>query len=136
VAKEGDTRLVQGLYQASGFLTGKAFWFAALAALAVGLAAWRVLLAWYAWASLAAALLCALGGVAVKQSGFFGPMGGMTFIAFLALLVWSLATSLVVWRMAVGEEWRAPAVMPLAVRTGPVRCLAPDMSCRRLGCGA
>jgi hypothetical protein len=114
VAREGDTRLVQGLYQTSGFLTTKAFWFAALVGLAVGLGALRGAVAgWYAWTSLGAALLLALGGVSVKQGGFFSAGGGMVFIAFLALLVWALATSVVVWMSAAAEERPAPVTAPI-----------------------
>jgi hypothetical protein len=44
--------------------------------------------------------LLGLGGVAVKENGFFQPLGGMALIAFLALLIWVLATSVLLWRLS------------------------------------
>ena len=109
----GDLGLIRGLYQLDGFVTVKSFWLAAVAILAVGMAAWTSLPRWYAAVSLGAAVLSALGGIAVKQSGFLAPLGGLTLIAFLAILVWVLGTSYIVWRgsEAAGVEVRqAPAM--------------------------
>ena len=103
-------RVTQGLYQLQGYLTVKSFWFAAGLALTVGLAALRVLPRWYAWVSLAAAVLVGIGGLTVKGAGFFSPLQGMTAISFVALLVWILLTSIVFWRLAPEAEPRRQAV--------------------------
>ena len=53
---------------------------------------------WYAAISLAAAVVLAVGGASLRFNGFFAPLGAMSGIAFLALLVWTLATCAFVWR--------------------------------------
>ena len=60
-------------------------------------------LRWYTVMGLAAGVLLVLGGLSLKSTGFFSPLGSMTFIAFLGLLVWTLATCWIVW-MAAPEE--------------------------------
>ncbi len=105
--------VTQGLYQLQGYLTVKSFWFGAGLALAVGIAAWRVLPRWYAWASVGAAVLIGLGGLTVKRGGFFSPLQGMTAIAFIVLLVWILLTSVVFWRLAAPEPTRQPGATPV-----------------------
>jgi hypothetical protein len=99
-------------YEVSGFFLQKAFWFAAFAALAVSLAARRASAVprWYEWATIAAGALFALGGIAMKPGGFFAVDGGMALIAFVALLVWVLATSFLLWQEP--EPARAPAPAP------------------------
>jgi hypothetical protein len=76
--------------------------------LAVGIAAWRVLPRWYAVVSVAAAVVCALGGIAVGQTGFLA-LGGLTDVAFLGLLVWIVASAVMLWRQ--------PAAVPEASGT-------------------
>ena len=98
IAAYGDQKLTKSVYQLDGFFTVKSFWFAAAAILAVGIAAWRALARWYALVSLAAAVVAALGGLAVKRTGFVAPLGGLTDLAFLALLVWIVATAVMLWR--------------------------------------
>ena len=50
----------------------------------------------------AAAVLLALGGISLRASGFFAPLGGMMLIAFTGLLVWVLATCVLLWREPAG----------------------------------
>jgi hypothetical protein len=52
-------------------------------------------------------VLLVLGGVALKTTGFFSPLGGMTLIAFLGLLVWTLATAWIIWTGAQIESQAA-----------------------------
>ena len=66
--------------------------------MAVAIAARRVLPRWYALISLAAAVVCALGGIAVKQTESLAPLGGLTEIAFVGLLVWIVASVVLLWR--------------------------------------
>jgi hypothetical protein len=100
IAPSADARTVQALYQVDGFMTARAFWFAAAATLLVAWAVWRALPQWYAIASLVEGVLLVLGGIALKTTGFFSALGGMTFIAFIGLLVWTLATAWIVWTAA------------------------------------
>ena len=111
LAWTGESQFSKSGYELSGFLLQKAFWFAAFAALAVSLAVRRAqsLPRWYEWATIGAGALFALGGIAMKPDGFFAVSGGMALVAFLALLVWVLATSYVLWREP------APVDAPAAV---------------------
>lgn len=113
IGTEGDAGLIQGLYQLQGFFTVKAFWFATGFALVAGIAAWQALPRWYAISSLAAGALFVLGGISVRSTGALAPLDSLTFIAFLALLAWVVATSLVVWRLSPGPEPIARATSPM-----------------------
>jgi hypothetical protein len=97
VATTASEDVTKSVYQVDGFVAAKSFWFAVGVMLAVAAAAWRVLPRWYGVLSLVAAVGCALGGIAVKAKGFAAPLGDLTSIAFLALLVWVLATAVVLW---------------------------------------
>jgi hypothetical protein len=98
VDSQGDTLLVKGVYSVDGFVTAKSFWFATAAILAAAWGSRRVLAQWYGWLSLVAAILVAIGGLSLRSKGFFAPLGGMSGISFLALLVWIVATCVVLWR--------------------------------------
>jgi len=98
VAVSADGSVTKSVYQLDGFFTVKSFWFAAAAILAVAIAAWRALPRWYALVSLGAALVTALGGNAVANDGFLAPLGGLTEIAFLGLLVWIVASVVLLLR--------------------------------------
>jgi hypothetical protein len=98
IAPSGDPRTVQTLYQVDGFVTARSLWLAAAALLVTAWAVWKLLPQWYAILSLVAGVLLVLGGAALKTTGWFMPLGGMASIAFLGLLVWTLATSWIVWR--------------------------------------
>jgi len=92
--------LTKAAYATSGFLITKAFWFAAVAAFAIGLAGRRgALPSWYASLALAAGVSFCLGGLTVREDGFFAVAGPMTLIAFVTLMVWALTTSVVLWRV-------------------------------------
>lgn len=97
-ASQGDSAFTKSGYDLSGFLTQKFWWFAAFLAFAIWLAS-TSMAQWYRWITLAATVLFVLGGIGVKQHGFFAVNGPATGIGFIAFLVWILATSAVVWRM-------------------------------------
>jgi hypothetical protein len=97
IAVGADTGVAKSVYQLDGFFTVKSFWFAAAAILVVAIGAWRALPRWYALISLAAAVVTALGGIAVANDGFLAPLGGLTELAFLGLLVWMVATAVMLW---------------------------------------
>src|SRR2546423_2108674 len=98
VGPQGDTSLAKGIYTVDGFVAAKSFWFATAAILAAAWGSRRVLAEWYGWLSLAAAILVAIGGLSLRSKGVFAPLGGMSGISFPALLVWVLATCVVLWR--------------------------------------
>ena len=91
-----DAHTMQTIYGMSNFLYTRLLWTAAALALAAWLATKRskALPDWYAWLTLLAAALFVLGGVALKNNGFFTITGGMGFISFLALIVWIALSSL------------------------------------------
>jgi hypothetical protein len=99
----------KSLYIVSGFAAAKSFWFATGAMLAVAIGAWRVLPHWYGVLSLVTAVVSAFGGIALKQDGFLAPLGGLTAIAFVALLVWVMATAAMLWLTAEPAEKPLPA---------------------------
>jgi hypothetical protein len=102
-ATQGDSQFAKSGYDLSAFFAEKSFWFAAFAALAVWLGS-KSMARWYGWLTLAAGVLFVLGGIGVRQHGFLATFGAATFIAFITLLVWVLATSFVLWQTADVEE--------------------------------
>jgi len=100
VAYSADAHTLQTLYGISNFFYGRLLWTAAALALATWLATKRsrALPDWYAWLSLLAAALFVLGGVALKNNGFFSITGGMGFVAFIALIVWVALSSVLLVR--------------------------------------
>jgi hypothetical protein len=105
---------IKAAFQTQGFLVTKAFWCAAIGALVVGLAAQRgAFVQWYAWVNFAAAVLFVLGGLTVRDSGLLQSAGGLTFVAFLGLLVWVLVSSFVLWTMPASEDRATPATAPV-----------------------
>jgi hypothetical protein len=97
VAPGSSADTVRALYEVDGFITARSLWFAAAVTLVTAWVAWRRFPQWYALLSLVAGILLVLGGVALKTTGFFSPLGGMTFVAFLGLLVWTLSTAWIIW---------------------------------------
>lgn len=96
----GDATIAKAIFQTDGYLDLKSFWCIAVGAFVLAVAGSRgALPRWFAWTCVAAALLFALGGVTVRGSGFFAPWGGMTLVAILALLGWTLAGSVVLWTL-------------------------------------
>jgi hypothetical protein len=106
LARIGSPSLAKTVYSVDGFVTAKSFWFATAAILAAAWGSRRMLAQWYGWLSLAAAILVAIGGLSLRTKGFFAPLGGMSGISFLALLIWVVATCVVLWREPV------PAAVP------------------------
>jgi hypothetical protein len=105
---------IKAAFQTQGFLVTKAFWCAAIGALVIALAARRgAFVQWYAWVNVAAAVLFALGGLTVRQSGLLQSAGGLTFVAFLGLLVWVLVSSFVLWTLPSPERPATPATSPV-----------------------
>lgn len=91
-----DAHTMQTIYGLSNFLYTRVLWTAAAGTLAAWLATRRskAMPDWYAWLTLLAAVLLVLGGLAVKNNGFFTITGGMGVISFLSLTVWVALSSL------------------------------------------
>lgn len=103
-----DAHTMQTIYGLTNFLYTRVLWTAAALALAAWLATRRskAMPDWYAWLTLLAAALFVLGGLALKNNGFFTLTGGTGLIAFLGLVVW-VALSSVLLTMRTGSA--APA---------------------------
>ncbi|MDQ4082347.1 MAG: hypothetical protein M3123_05600 [Actinomycetota bacterium] len=75
-----------------------------VAAAAIAAFRGRFLPGWFAWASLAAALVILAGGTTWAEDGVWAPDGLYSYVVLVGFLVWLLATSvLLVW-------WRVDAV--------------------------
>jgi hypothetical protein len=100
VSASADSHTLQTLYGMSNFFYGRLLWTAAALAYATAFAVRRTkaLPDWYGWLSVVAAILFALGGCALKDSGFFTITGGMGFISFIALIVWVALSSVLLVR--------------------------------------
>lgn len=109
VALGVDDNTVKALYGVDNFLYGRLFWTATAFALATMIATRRskALPEWHAWLSLVASVVLVLGGVSMKTTGFFSPSGAMPMIAFFALLVWILVSSVLL------VQRTAPATSPM-----------------------
>jgi hypothetical protein len=97
-ATQGDKQFAKSGFDLSAFLIQKAFWFAAFLALAVWLGS-KSMASSYRWLTLIAGALFVLAGLGVRQHGFFATFGPVTFIGFIALMVWVLGTSALLWQM-------------------------------------
>lgn len=95
-----DPGFMHGGYLVDEYLGGALpFLFLAAAAAATALASGGLFSPWYRWLTGLIGVLVILGGISVKASGFFSPTGGAATIALVALGVWVLATSVVLWRV-------------------------------------
>lgn len=109
-----DPKTIQALYGLAWFIYGRIFWTATALALAAVIAARRssVFPEWYAWLTLVAAVILVLGAISEKSTGFFSPSGGMPMIAFLAILVWVLLSSILLVKRTGEAPMSASASSP------------------------
>jgi Domain of unknown function (DUF4386) len=115
LADEGSD-LVLPLYHVSVVFDVFVNVFAAGLFLAVGGATLRTGLfpRWWGWLSGLAGLLLIIGATAWARDGFWSPTGGISYITFIAFLVWILVTSiLLTMRMREGVA-SSPSVAPAA----------------------
>ncbi|MBV8562085.1 MAG: hypothetical protein JOZ56_03250 [Actinobacteria bacterium] len=107
-----DPKTVAAIYGASTWMYSRFFWPAAALALATCLATRRskVMPDWYAWLSLAGAVLFVIGGISMKNSGFFSITGGMGLIGFLAFAVWIAVSSLLLMQRTESAPVARPAL--------------------------
>ena len=112
VTYTGDPHTVATLYGVQSWLQGRVLWTAAALALATWLAVRRsrVLPGWYGWLTLLAAALFVLGGLALRNGGFFSAAdGAMGLISFLAIVVWIGVSSALLVARAGEAETSAPS---------------------------
>jgi hypothetical protein len=92
-----DPGAVKGLYDLRAAIgTLLAFPLAALgAATAIAVLRAGLLPRWYGWASAVTAVVTIVRGGALAHSGFYSPGGGYGVLAYVVVLLWVLATSVV-----------------------------------------
>jgi hypothetical protein len=78
-------------------------------AASVGLSAARLLPAWFLWFGVVVALLVVLHGTNWADEGFWSPGGGYVYIVVIAGLLWTIVTSVLLFRAPLVEE---PAARP------------------------
>ncbi len=106
-ARGGSPDAIKTGYAIGAYLGEQAFWFAALLAGVAAIAGRLSLPRWYAGVGALTAAFAVLGGISIRGVGFFSPAGAtMVFVAFVALLVWALSTSVVLWGTAGVERGR------------------------------
>jgi hypothetical protein len=92
-----DGKALRGMYQVSTFTYGRLCFPAIAVGIGVALVAARGgLSGWLKWLGWLQALLALLGGVSLKNSGFFSPTGAMPLIAYIAFFV---VTGLTAWSL-------------------------------------
>jgi hypothetical protein len=79
-----------------------------IAAASVGLARGRVLPGWLLWFGLAVAALIVLHGTNWASEGFWSPGGGYLFVVVASGLLWTVVTSVLLFRAPLIEEPGAP----------------------------
>jgi len=93
-----DPGFIHGGYLIESYVTVLLFLFIVAAAGATALTSAGLFPVWYRWLTGLVGVLAILGGISVKASGFFSPMGGATAISGVAAWVWVLATSVLLLR--------------------------------------
>jgi hypothetical protein len=110
VAPATDPGFVRGAYAFASSLNPAPYLFMALAAFGIVLGARDILPRWFVWVCGVVGGLNVLGGVSVGTSGFFASNdGGAIVFAGLAIFVWALCVSWILWRRPQGEVTRAAA---------------------------
>ena len=93
-----DPGFMRGVNFVDAYVGNLSFLFLGAGAAALALGARGLFSAWYQWFTGVVALLAILIGISVKQSGFFSPASGGEIVSALAIFVWVLATSVMLWR--------------------------------------
>jgi hypothetical protein len=83
-------------------------WPVAALALATAVGAWRTAIfpPWLAYASIAGAVVLALGGTTWATDGFWAPDGAFSFITVIVFLLWAIVTSWVFMQRVTAAEPR------------------------------
>lgn len=80
-----------------------------IAAASVGLARSRVLPGWYMWFGLAVAVLVVLHGTNWASEGVWSPGGGYLYVVVASGLLWTVVTSVLLFRLPIEEPSAPPA---------------------------
>jgi hypothetical protein len=113
-ADEGVSQAVNALSLATDNVAAFPLAGSILAA-SVGLWRARILADWFLWFGLAAAALVVLHGTNWAESGFWSPGGSYLYITVIAALLWTLVTSVLLFRapaVAESEGARRAAATP------------------------
>ncbi|MFN2472126.1 MAG: hypothetical protein ABR583_14285 [Gaiellaceae bacterium] len=81
----------------------------ALVAVGAGLTRARLMPAWYLWGSLAAAVILVLHGTNWAEEGFWSPGGGYIYVVVPVGLLWTVVTSVLLFRAPLPQEPAPPA---------------------------
>ncbi len=93
-----DPGFMHGASLVDAYVGNLSFLFLAAAAASLALGARGIFSAWYQWFTGLVGLLAILIGISVKLSGFFSPASGGEIFSALAIFVWVLVTSVMLWR--------------------------------------
>ncbi len=93
-----DPGFIHGVNFVDAYVGNLSFLFLGAAAAALALGVSGLFSAWYRWLTGLVGLLAVLIGISVKQSGFFSPASGGEIVSALAIFVWVIVTSVILWR--------------------------------------
>ena len=94
-----DPQAIRLLFQLSSLAYSRLFWAGLAVAVPLAMAAAAgQLKPWVRWVAWAQAVLYLLGGIALKETGFFSPTGGMAMIGYLAFFIGTALVAFSVWQ--------------------------------------
>jgi hypothetical protein len=108
-ADEGVLRALNTLAWSADALAAIPFAGSVLAA-SVGLNRARLLPSWHLWLGLVAGVVVALRGTNWASDGFWSPSGDYSFVTIIAILAWTLVTSILLYRAPITEEAPRPSM--------------------------
>jgi hypothetical protein len=107
IAAAGDAGVIQALHSTQWSVDNLSGFFLAgtIAAASIGLVRGGVLDDWFGWAGAVAVVVALQHGTNWSEDGFWAPGGGWTIITIIVALLWTLVTSVMLYR--------APGTMPV-----------------------
>ena len=113
VTYTADLNTVAAMYGVGTWLYTRIFWTMAALAFAAWIATNRskAMPSWYGLLSLVVGCISIIGGLSLKDSGFFSITGGMGLVGFLSIAVWvGLSSVLLIQRVGAETPSAAPAM--------------------------
>jgi hypothetical protein len=94
-----DSGAIRLAYEGATLAYTRLFWAAIAVAIPLAIAASKgALRSWVVWVAWLQAILMLLGGLSLKTTGFFSPVGGMATIAYAAYFIGTAAFALALWQ--------------------------------------
>jgi hypothetical protein len=101
-------------YQISTIAYSRLFWAGLAVAIPLAIAVSKgALKPWVQWVAWLQAVLYLLGGLSLKSSGFFSPVGGMPLIGYLAFFIGTALTAFALWQTSPAGAEAASAAAPV-----------------------